>query len=113
MTTKPPWDDPDVQAWMENARVNLIPMIAESDSVASLVPRTQDDIKYAVELGLSIMMDKPIIAIVLDDRPVPYKLRIVADDIIHMKSSELGTKAGQAKMMAVIEKLTPDNGLGN
>jgi hypothetical protein len=107
---QPPWEDPDVKAWLEDARANLIPMIRDSDVTGSLIPSTLDDVKYALELGLSIMMDKPIIAIVIDDRPVPKKMFQVADAIVHMDGSELGTAAGQKKVMEAVERVCgPDD----
>lgn len=103
------WNDPDLQAWVKDARQNLIPRIEGSDATISLVPDGEGDIKFAVELGLSIMMGKPIIAVVIDNRKLPDKLVQVADAIIHMHSRELGTEAGQRKIHAAIERiLGPD-----
>jgi hypothetical protein len=100
-----PWKHPSMKAWLEDARVNLIPMIRDSDLTASIVPSTTDDLKYAIELGLSIMLDKPIVAIVVDGRPVPKKLFAVCDAIVHMEPGELGTAAGHAKFEAAVESV--------
>jgi len=40
------------------------------------------DIKFAVELGLMIMLDKPIIMVIQPNQVLPEKLRRVADDIV-------------------------------
>jgi hypothetical protein len=108
MTTDAPWNDPDVRDWMEDARVNLIPLIADANSVASLVPSTLNDVKFALELGLSLMMDKPIIAVVLDDRPVPAKLLLVADEVVRLTKAEMQTKVGRDRVYAAIDRLAPD-----
>lgn len=78
------WDDPDTKRWMEDVRQNLIPKMRDSRVIASIVPSTPEDtdIKFAVELGIAIMMDKPIIAIVRPGTKVPDKLVMVADRII-------------------------------
>jgi hypothetical protein len=101
-------DDPEVRAWMEDARANLIPMIADADASISLVPSTLDDVKHAVELGLSIMMDKPIIAVALDGRPVPEKMLKVADAVVRMTTAEMRTPAGRAKIQAAFEQVVPE-----
>jgi hypothetical protein len=103
------WNDPDVQSWVADAREHLIPKIEGSDATISLVPDGEGDIKFAVELGLSIMMNKPIIAVVIDNRNLPDKLVQVADTIVHLHSRELGTASGQKKVHAAIERiLGPD-----
>lgn len=57
-------------------------MIEGSRLTVSLVPQGPADIKFAVELGLSIMLDKPIIAVVEPGQEIPGKLRAVADRIV-------------------------------
>lgn len=64
----------------------LIPHLRDSAVVASLVPRGPTDVKYAVELGLSIMMDKPIIALVRPGVRIPEKLAKVVDRFIEIGS---------------------------
>jgi hypothetical protein len=45
-------------------------------------------VKFALELGFSIMLDKPIIAVVGHGAKVPAKLVQVADSIIEMDPDE-------------------------
>lgn len=107
------WRDPDVKAWMALAAEELVPKIDGSDATISLVPDGEGDIKFAVELGLSIMMDKPILAVVFDGRELPPKLLAVADGVVHLHRREMGTPAGQAKVNAAIEKLFRKLGMDN
>jgi hypothetical protein len=37
------------------------------------------DVKWAIEMGFSIMLDKPIIAVITPGRKVPAKLALVVD----------------------------------
>ncbi len=78
------WDDPDVRAWAQRVVDELLPMLEDSALTISVVPDQAgvDDIKFAVELGLSIMLDKPIILAVVPGRPVPAKLAKLADGIV-------------------------------
>lgn len=75
-------DDPEFKEWAERVRAHVLPQISESALNVSLVPAGDMDVKFAVELGLSIMMDKPIIAVVQPGTKVPAKLVLVADRIV-------------------------------
>ena len=79
-----PWQDPEAQAWVENVRTELVPKLAGSAATISLVPSNDGDVKFWVELGASIMMDKPLIAIVRGDNPVPRRLALDADEIVRI-----------------------------
>lgn len=95
-----PWDDPGAQQWLTHVRKTLIPMLDQSAITISLGPDLGNtDIKFAVELGLSILMDKPILVVALPGRTVPDKLRMIADDVVHCDPH---TKAGQAELMEAI-----------
>ena len=77
-----PWDDPDARAWAARVERELVPMIEDSAASVSIVPTGETDIKFAVELGISIMLDKPIILLVVPGARVPAKLARIADAII-------------------------------
>ena len=105
-----PWDDPTMKEWADDARENLLPKLRKADATISLAPGEDPDIKVAVELGLSILMDKPIISVVLDGRRLPDKLVQVSDAIVHLQSDELGTASGQTKIHAALDRvLGPDD----
>lgn len=74
-------EDPAVQEWFALVRAHLVPKLRHSAVTVCLVP-DQVDVKFAVELGLSIMLDKPIILLVQPGRPVPPKLALLADEIV-------------------------------
>jgi hypothetical protein len=79
-------DDPfDTREWHEyvrRVRDDLLPKLNASAYVVSLVPRGDFDVKFAVELGASIMLDKPIIAVVEPGTRVSRKLLSVADIVV-------------------------------
>jgi len=108
------WKDPDVKAWMAEVAENLVPMLAGSDLNVSLVKggtAAETDVKFAVELGFSIMMDKPILAVVLDGKPIPPKLLKIADGVLNLHDRELGTPVGQEKVSKAIHKMMKKLGL--
>jgi hypothetical protein len=94
-------NNPEWKAWEARCQAELVPMMRDSGSVVQLVPKGGSDIKFAVELGLSIMMDKPILAIVQPGTETPPKLLKVADKIIE---ADLDTAAGHAKVQAEIRE---------
>jgi hypothetical protein len=54
-----------------------------------------------VELGASIMMDKPIIVMVRGEEPVPEKLRLVADEIVRVPRGPFGEEANRLMLGAI------------
>jgi hypothetical protein len=71
--------------------------MAESAFVMSLVPGGEPDLKFAVELGLAIMLDKPVIAVAFAGLDVPPGLRRVAHAVIELEH-DLDTEAGQQEL---------------
>lgn len=59
--------------------------------------------KYWVELGASIMMDKPIIGLVIGDRKVPERLERVSDEIIRLPNGI--DPEGSEELRRAIERL--------
>jgi hypothetical protein len=76
-------DSNEFKEWAEHVMENMLPKLKDSDLNASLIPTDgEGDPKFWVELGASIMMDKPIIAIVQPGQILPRKLRMVTDEIV-------------------------------
>lgn len=84
MSTNDWANDPEFAKWAEDVIIGMAPKMAESAFVVSLVSPGKGDVKFWVELGASIMMNKPILAVVLKGAEVPPKLRLVADEIVYM-----------------------------
>ncbi|RPI09107.1 MAG: hypothetical protein EHM63_05235 [Actinobacteria bacterium] len=75
-------NDPDFKAWAYRTRTQVMPMVQDSALVVSLVPKGDADMKFAVELGLAIMLDKPLVIVVEPGQIIAGKLRQVADEIV-------------------------------
>lgn len=82
--------DAEWEAWVDHIRTDTIPKMIDSAFVVSLVPEGDTDIKFAVELGLCIMLDKPILAVVPPGVKVSDKLAAIADIIIVGNPGDLG-----------------------
>ena len=92
--------DPKFQEFAERAITKLVPMVDESAYCVALVPRKPEDfndIKFCIELGMMIMMDKPIVFVIAPGTKVPEKLIKVADRIIELDTND-------AKFMATLEE---------
>lgn len=75
-------DDPEIQAWARGVLKDLVPKISESGCTVSLMPRGETDVKFAVELGFSIMLDKPIIAVIEPGQQIPARMLRVVDEVV-------------------------------
>lgn len=99
------------EAFVDAARTEALGKIRDSAVVMNLAPRAEPDIKYAVELGLTIMLDKPLLVVVMPGRPVPPKLRAVADEVVEADlDTEAGRERAQASAQALAERLGGDDG---
>ena len=78
------WSESNHQDWESDVRQKLLPMLQESGACITLVPRGELDIKFAVELGLCIMMELPVIALVRPGMSIPNGLAAVAAEIVEV-----------------------------
>ena len=110
------YDSPEWKRWRKDMERRLVPQMENSGAVVSIAPQgdveSYRDIRYALEVGLSILMDKPIIAVVVPGAKVPAKLALVADVIVEgdMKSPDF-----QKRMAAAVAQVlgrTPGVDLG-
>ncbi len=92
------------EAFTRAVREGLVPKIEGSHVAACIVPKDPGDVdvKFAVELGLMIMLDKPILAIIQPGTPVPKKLAMVAEVIV---TADIATDEGQRLLHEGIEKI--------
>lgn len=74
-----PYSHPGFRRFARRAREELLPKITKSAVVMSIIMDGDPDVKWAIEMGFSIMLDKPIIAVITPGRKVPPKLALVVD----------------------------------
>ena len=104
-----PWEDPGFSKFARAVRDELAPKLDGSAIVMSLVPRatTDIDVKYAVELGLSILLDKPICLLVHPGQVLPEHLVRVADNIVEVDLAN-PSEAAQKVQNVMAEMMDPD-----
>ena len=101
-----PFDSDEWREWAKAAEDDLIPKLKDSGLTMSIVPKGESDIKFAVELGLSIMMNKPIIALVTPGAHVPEKLLKVVDELLEVDlgNPEEAAPRIQAAISRIVER---------
>jgi hypothetical protein len=79
-----PYDAPEFRQWADDMRKRLIPKMEESASVLMIAPNMSEkfDIEFALQIGASILLEKPLILLVHSGRTIPPKLRAIADRVI-------------------------------
>lgn len=97
-------EDPEWNAYVTHVRASLIPMLQDSAMTVSLAPADPKgtDIKFAIELGLSIMLNKPIIVIIDPDGELPPMLERIAHAVIRGK---VDNPATTAEIMTAIKSI--------
>ena len=109
-----PWTTPSGVAWVKHVLTDMAPKMRGSALTISIAP-TQDgkyqqgDVKYWVELGASIMMDKPIIVVVMADTELPERLVRVADEIVRLPDGV--NPEGSQQLMEAIKRVQERLGL--
>ena len=101
------WElDPKWRAYVTHVRSTLYPMIDGSRMSLSVVPKRPEDVdvKFAVELGLCIMLDKPILLLVPEETEMSERLRRVADEIV---VGDPADEATHEALMAAINRMAP------
>ena len=79
-----PYKNDEFLYWADTMRARLIPKMRDSASVLMIAPdmNTSFDIEFALQIGASILLEKPLILLVHQGRSIPPKLRAIADRII-------------------------------
>lgn len=103
------WASDEAKEWVKQVLNGMAPKLADSAVVVQLVPtgmRSEGDVKFWVELGASIMMEKPILAVIFGDAPCPPKLRLIADEFVRIPE---GTDLDDCEELhAAMKRLIPE-----
>lgn len=76
-----PLDHPEARLFLKRANEKLLPMIKGSALTVGMWSGDPDP-KQAIEMGYSVLLDKPIIIVVMNGVHVPEKVVKIADAII-------------------------------
>lgn len=97
-------NDPAFKKFIERANSHLSPMI-ENSTLSMTVWDGESDAKLGVELGLSILMDKPIILVVTKGVQVPHKLSAVTDEVVLIDRGSMNSSQTQKAISEAINRV--------
>lgn len=96
--------DPDERerwdAFVTHFRRDALEKISDSTAFVAIAP-TELDVKFCVELGAAIMLDKPLLVIAMEGAEVPSQLRKISV-VVH---ADLDTEAGRLAIESAIRTL--------
>ena len=93
---------PEFDEFAKHVREELIPKIDDCLFTLSIIPSGEVDVKFAMELGVSIMLDKPIVAIVAPGTKVSEKLAKVVDRFVEL---DLNDPQGRERLAKVVKEI--------
>jgi len=109
-----PMDSEEFREYAEHVLAEMFPKLAGSALAVSIAPGQTlgpddapdvGDVKYWVELGAMIMLDKPILVFAAPGQPLPERLVRVADEVVRADpSSPEGRDALAAKLTVMAER---------
>jgi hypothetical protein len=89
-------DNPEFREFEDRVNRELVPKIEQSNIFVSIVPMSKEqvDVKFAIELGLAIMLNKPIIAVIKPGTEIPEKLSRVVERFVEldMNAPDMGER---------------------
>lgn len=96
--------------FVRHTREDTIEAMAASAYVTTFVPAAdaEPDVQFAVEVGLTLLLDKPLILLAVPGRPIPERLRRAADEIVvleHDLDTEAGRHEARRRLEAAMRRL--------
>jgi hypothetical protein len=102
LDTLTPVERSEWDRFVDHFRRDTAEKIAGSAAFVSLVPLGETvDVKFAVELGAAIMLDKPILAVIRPGVQVPGKLAAVVDEFVE---ADLDIEEGQRHFAEAVKR---------
>lgn len=104
-------NDPNFQRLVEHCQQHLIPQMKASDLSVSICPMGPEgcDVKFALELGFAIMLDKPMIAAIRPGTKIPEKLARVVDRFVECDFADADTAQRISEAVSEMEPLMQEH----
>lgn len=102
------WSESDQgRRWIKDVRASLTPKLRDSAITAMLSPGDDPDVKVAVELGMTLLMGKPLIILRMPGRAVPDAVLRAASAVLDVTEADLGSPALAERLAVLAEELAP------
>jgi nucleoside 2-deoxyribosyltransferase len=70
--------------FVRHVRESVVPKISDSEVMVSIAESRDDfDVRQAVEIGVAMLLDKPMVLVVPEGRQAPARLVRAADKVIY------------------------------
>jgi hypothetical protein len=101
------WEHPDTQQWIAQVRSDLVPKLRASALSVTIVPEDPDtsDVKLAVELGMSLLLGKPLVLVVPAGTRIPDGLVRAADEIIELLPGPISSPKNSLAVREALSRL--------
>lgn len=100
------WDqvsDEEWQQFVNQVREDVVKQMADSALVTTINPGDREpDVKLAVETGMAILLDKPMLLLAKEGDPIPAALERAAYAVIRY-SGDLDTEEGKQEVFDQLE----------
>jgi hypothetical protein len=95
---------PEFDRFAGRVRRELVPKIEGSRVFLAITPSSPDkvDVKFALELGIAVMLGKPIIAVIPPGTAIPEKLARVVDRFVEL---DLRDPSGKQRLTEVLQEM--------
>jgi hypothetical protein len=100
-------DDPQAQEFFDHVEAEALPKIQDSALTMLIAPTGKPDMKIAVELGLSILLDKPIVAVKMPGAPAHPGLERIAHAVVEWDPNDPEKNAQEVQ--DAIASVLPDD----
>lgn len=96
---------PEFERYAEHVRKELLPKLKDSNAFISITPMNakEVDVKFAMEIGLAIMLDKPIVAIIRPGTKIPEKFSRVVDRFVEVE--DISDPDSKKRLMQAVEEI--------
>lgn len=101
-TPEDPWESEEWKEYAKSAQEELVPKIKDS-AITAMLYHDPPDAKLAIELGYSILLDKPLLIMVGPGDKIPENLRRIADGVIEY--GDLSDPKTAARIHAEIDRV--------
>ena len=102
-----PYDDDGFRRWADDMRKRLIPKMRESEHVLMIAPNLDSkfDIEFALQIGATILLEKPLILVVAQGRVIPPKLLQIADRLVEVDFDNMNEADAQKQIRDAMNDL--------
>ena len=90
-------------AWAAEVKHKLVPLVQHSACYVGIARDGEPDAKFCLELGVAIMLDKPLVVVVPRGRTCPPGLRRVAHRVV--EDLDLGDPQDARRLQAVLQAM--------